>query len=110
MRLRTDSYIVTGSIGVSGDFFFPVARPLVVEVLPGDGTLPVPFVALAGFGGAELMPLKVGWVYLELFVPFSPSRSLLMCAAAFAACESDSEKFMTDPQTIRNATSSSKWF
>ena len=66
MRLRTDSYIVTGSMGVSAAFFFPVVRPLVVGVLPDGTVLPVPFVALVAFGGAELMPLKVG--ALSLFV------------------------------------------
>ena len=67
MRLRTDSYIVTGSIGVSVAFFFPVVRPLVVGVLPDGTVLPVPFVALVAFGGAELMPLKVSALCLYLF-------------------------------------------
>lgn len=45
--------MVTGSIGVSGCFFFAVARPLVVEA---EGVAAAPFVvAVAAFGGAELM-------------------------------------------------------
>lgn len=65
MRLRTDSYIVTGSIGVSDTFFFPIVRPLVEEEFTDGGALPVPFVALAGFEAAELMPPGFVLVYLD---------------------------------------------
>lgn len=45
--------MVTGSIGVSGCFFFAVARPLAVVA---EGGTVAPFVvAFAAFGGAELM-------------------------------------------------------